>query len=200
MSGADWDRLTGLVAVQPSLMLVPSRLWTDMSTRLLEELIASTGQAWMQRSEALHRLLGHPVGQSAAIAACTDLVADSASQIFVEPMAVLDASAHPDASRHVLNQLTRPLNARSQYGALLACVRKLRDGHFTAEQQRRSWPPCCRNSCARRTPTRGPAPSSSNWSAGCRARCAPRPTGGCRGVWPRDRAGPSRRGWPPSRW
>jgi len=136
MSGADWDRLTGLVALQPSLMLVPSRLWTDMSARLLEEMVVATGQAWMERSEALHRLLGHPIGQSAAITACTDLVGDTSSQIFIEPMAVLDASAHPDASRHVLNQLTRPLNARSQYGALLACVRKLRDGHFTAEQQR----------------------------------------------------------------
>jgi hypothetical protein len=134
MSGADWDRLTSMLAVQPSLMLVPSRLWTDLSARLLEEMVVSGGQAWMQRSEALHRLLGHPVGQAAAVAACTDLVGDATSQVFIEPMAVLDASAHPEASRHVLNQLTRPLNARSQYGALLACVRKLRDGHFTPDQ------------------------------------------------------------------
>jgi hypothetical protein len=48
----------------------------------------------------------------------------------------MDATAHPDASKHVLAQLSRPTNDRTFYGALLACVRKVSDGHFTADEGR----------------------------------------------------------------
>jgi hypothetical protein len=41
-----------------------------------------------------------------------------------------------DASHHVLAQLACPTSDQSFYGALLACVRKVARGHFTAEQLR----------------------------------------------------------------
>ena len=134
MSGWNWDELTGLLSTVPMLLVVPSRMWTDIASRLLEEMVVSDGLAWMQRFEALNRLLGHPVGQQAAIAACVSHVADPANQEFVEPVSVLDESAHVDAGRHVLRQLTHPINERTRYGALLACIRKVRYGHFTPEQ------------------------------------------------------------------
>ena len=34
----------------------------------------------------------------------------------------------------MLNQLTQPTNSRSHYGALMACVRKVRDGHLSPDQ------------------------------------------------------------------
>ena len=61
---------------------------TDLATRLLGEMIASDGLAWMQRCEAMHRLLGHPVGQAAAVAACASLIADPSNQVFIETMVV----------------------------------------------------------------------------------------------------------------
>jgi hypothetical protein len=134
MGGNDWDELTGHLALRPATVLVPSRLWTDLSERLLGEMLVSDGLGWMQRSEALHRMLAHPVGQEAAVAACAGAIADPANTVFIEPMVVLDASLHADANRLVLSQLTRPTNRRTRYGALLACVRKVRDGHFDADQ------------------------------------------------------------------
>jgi hypothetical protein len=134
MTGADWDELTGHLAVRPSLILVPSQLWTDLAERLLAEMMVADGLGWMQRSEALHRLMAHPVGQAAAVAACANAIASPGNNVFIEPMAILDASLHPDANRLVLAELTRPTNVRTRYGALLACVRKVRDGHFNADQ------------------------------------------------------------------
>jgi hypothetical protein len=134
MTGADWDELTGLLAVRPMTVLVPSRLWTDVAERLLAEMMVADGVGWMRRSESLHRLMAHPVGQAAAVAACVSAVTAPGNNVFIEPMFVLHASMHPDANRVVLNQLTRPTNARTRYGALLACVRKVRDGHFSPEQ------------------------------------------------------------------
>jgi hypothetical protein len=134
MTGDDWDELTGHLAARPETVLVPSRLWTDLSERLLAEMMVADGLRWMRRSEALHRLMAHPVGQTAAVAACATAIADPTNNVFIEPMVVLDASLHADANRLVLNQLTRPTNSRTRYGALLACVRKVRDGHFSSEQ------------------------------------------------------------------
>jgi transcriptional regulator with XRE-family HTH domain len=134
MSGRDWDLLTGILSVMPEVVIVPRRIWGDIAERLLEETIVADGLPWMQRYEALNRLLGHPAGQEAAAAACMSLVADPTNQVFVEPVSVLDASSHPGASRLVLGQLTNPINERTRYGALLACIRKVRYGHFTTEQ------------------------------------------------------------------
>ena len=134
MTGADWDELTGHMSVRPDLMLLPSRSWTGLAQRLLAEMMVADGLGWMQRSEALHRLMAHPVGQAAAVAACADAIANPGNNVFIEPMAILDASLHPDANRLVLAELTRPTNVRTRYGALLASVRKVRDGHFNSDQ------------------------------------------------------------------
>jgi hypothetical protein len=134
MSGWQWDELTGQLSLIPAVVIVPRRLWADLADRLVEETVVSDGLAWMMRFEALNRLLGHPGGQQATIAALMSLVSDPTNQVFVEPVSVLDASSHPDAGRHVLGQLARPINERTRYGALLACIRKVRFGHFSPEQ------------------------------------------------------------------
>ncbi|MGW5670038.1 hypothetical protein [Micromonospora sp. NPDC003776] len=131
LTGVEWDELTRRLAAAPGMVITPHRVWADIAERLLSETIVADGIAWMQRYEALSRLLAHPVGQQAAVAACASLAADPTNQVFVETVSVLDASDHPDANRHVLQQLLHPTNERAQYGALLASVRKLRFGHFT---------------------------------------------------------------------
>ncbi|MDT5026021.1 MAG: hypothetical protein QOE61_2447 [Micromonosporaceae bacterium] len=134
MSGWSWDELTGQLSATPSIVMIPSRLWLDLAGRLLEEMIVADGLAWIQRFEAMNRLLGHPAGREAAVAACVAHIADPTNEVFVEPMALLDASSHPDAGRNVLHQLAHPTNERTRYGALLACIRKVRFGHFTPDQ------------------------------------------------------------------
>jgi hypothetical protein len=140
VTGADWDELTGYLAASPRHLITPRSAWSDLAQRLLVEMTVSDGVAWMQRHEAFNRLLTHPVGQPSAIAACASMAADRTSQVFIEAVSVLDISSHPDASRHVLHQLTNPVNARAQYGALLASVRKIRYGHFDEPQLRRLAP------------------------------------------------------------
>lgn len=131
VTGREWDELTRRLMAAPQVVISPQRAWTAIAERLLTETIVADGIAWMQRYEALSRLLTHPIGQQAAIAACANLAADRTNQVFIETVSVLDASDHPDASRHVLSQLVHPTNERAQLGALLASVRKLRFGHFT---------------------------------------------------------------------
>ncbi|NES28109.1 XRE family transcriptional regulator [Micromonospora terminaliae] len=139
VTGAEWDELTALVAGAGQVIL-PQSTWALLAERLLAEMIVADGVAWAQRYEALNRLLAHPLGQQPAVAACASLAADRSNQVFVETVSVLDASPHPDAAAHVIRQLINPTNDRAQYGALLACVRKVRYGHFTESQIRRLVP------------------------------------------------------------
>ena len=134
MTGAEWDELTSHLALSPQLLLVPSMIWERLAQRLVAEMIIADWVAWMQRFEALNRLLNHPVGQVHAIAACAALGADPANRVVVEVVSALDATRHPDAARHVLAQLVSPTSERARYGALLASVRKIRHRHFTLEQ------------------------------------------------------------------
>jgi hypothetical protein len=134
MTGAHWDELTGRISATPDLVLVPRRTWASLAERVLAEMIIADGVPWLQRFEALNRLLGHPVGQRAAVAALATAAADRTNEGFIETVCALDASRHPDASRHVLRQLVHPTNERARYGALLACVRKVKYGHFTDAQ------------------------------------------------------------------
>ncbi len=133
MSGWNWDELTAGLFALPRFFL-PGRLWTELANRLVDETIVANGVGWLQRFEALSRLLGYPPAQRFAIGACASIVRDPDNQVFIEPTSVLDVASHPDAAAFVLEQLINPVNERARYGALLACVRKLRYGHFTEEQ------------------------------------------------------------------
>ncbi|MGK5740034.1 hypothetical protein [Micromonospora sp. URMC 103] len=134
VTGSDWDELTATLAAAPRQVIAPRNAWRIMAERLLAEMIIADGLPWMQRHEAMHRLLSHPIAQQAAVAACADLAADGTGQVFVETVSILDGSPHPDASRHLLAQLVNPTNDRAQYGALLGAIRKLQYGHFTKPQ------------------------------------------------------------------
>ena len=134
MTGQDWDEVTREISAVPFFFISPGSTWAALAERLLQEQIVSDGVAWMQRFGALVRLLGHPVGQQPAIAACASLAADRANQVGIEVICALDVTGHPDASYHVLGQLACPTSDQTFYGALLACVRKVARGHFTAEQ------------------------------------------------------------------
>jgi hypothetical protein len=136
MTGQEWDELTREISAVPDFYICPSATWSTLAQRLLEEQIVADRVAWLQRFGALDRLLNHPVAQERAIAACADLAADQINQVGIEVICAMDVTAHPDASRHVLAQLTQPTSDMTFYGALLACVRKVGNGHFTPEEGR----------------------------------------------------------------
>ncbi|BCJ63050.1 hypothetical protein [Polymorphospora rubra] len=134
MTGPQWDELSVLISAQPNLIISPRSARDALADRLLHEMIVAHGLQWQQRFEAFNRLIAHPSCQQAAVAACAGHGNDPKNQVFIETLSALDGTAHPDASRHVLAQLHRPTNDRAFLGALLACARKIRFGHFTAEQ------------------------------------------------------------------
>jgi hypothetical protein len=136
MTGHEWDELTREISVVPNFYICPSATWTTLTQRLIEEQIIADRVPWLQRNGALGRLLNHPVAQESAIAACADLARDRINQVAIEVMCAMDVTPHPDASKHVLAQLSRPTSEMTFYGALLACVRKVRNEHFTPDEGR----------------------------------------------------------------
>ncbi|WP_439382843.1 hypothetical protein [Amycolatopsis lexingtonensis] len=134
LGSEEWDRLTELLAGRPQLILSPASTWQRLSERLLTEMCVADGVSWMRRAEAFHRLIVHPVGQRAAMAAAAAAAADTSAQSLIGTLGVFSASAHPDASSSVVRHLTDPLTDRTFYGALLTSVKKLRFGHFDDRQ------------------------------------------------------------------
>lgn len=129
----DWDQLTELVTVMPGLVL-RARDWTAVADRLLRELLIADRGLYLRRREAFQRLLVHPVGQTAAIAAAVSAGADRTGVGIIEALSALDGSRHPDAGQAIVRQLEHPSTASAQVGALQAAVRKVRFGHFDPHQ------------------------------------------------------------------
>jgi hypothetical protein len=133
MTAADWDDLSSLIASNPGLRL-RRREWEAISSRLLVETVSADGDAWKPRFEAFMRLLSHPDGQQAAIAACAAWARCRDNHAAIEVISLLDTCHHPDAASAVIGQLTSPVKDDVFAGALLACVRKVQEGHFSPEQ------------------------------------------------------------------
>jgi hypothetical protein len=136
MAGRDWDELTACLLAFPAAFVYPGTAWAELGERLLAELLITDGPAWLSRVEALARLLGHPRARPPAIAACASLAADTACQVVIEPLAILDQTTDQDASTHVLAQLANPSSDRALRGALLAAVEKTYRRHFRPAQLR----------------------------------------------------------------
>ena len=136
MSGADWDELTVLLTSFTNVVM-PGRLWDALAQRLLREQLISDGDFWRQRSESTHRLLWLPVSRPHVIAASAAVVRDPASQIVVEPLAILDVVDDPAAAELLVAQLADPANERALLGALLAGATKVRHRQFNPVQLRK---------------------------------------------------------------
>ena len=134
MTGAHWSELTELVQGRPALLLHPPRLWTEVADRLLGELVVAEGSDWLQRQEAMSRLLAHPDAGVHAVDACIGLAEDHRNPAVVEPLSLLDVTAHPDANRHVRATVAAADDGRALYGALLAAIRKIPAGHFGPDE------------------------------------------------------------------
>lgn len=133
MAGADWDELTALALAHPSMAQREDHL-ADAVRRLLPEVIISDGLSWMQRYEAFNRLLSHTSLSAEAVAALREVVDDGGIQSTVGTACMFDASATPEAARHVLRHLDQPRDDRVFKGSLMACVRKIKCGHFQGPQ------------------------------------------------------------------
>lgn len=134
ITAAEWDGAAGLISQSPGLWLRRGE-WDMISQRLLVETVAADGEAWKPRFEAFNLLLQHPGAQQSAVAACADWANCRDNRVFTETVSVLDGCSHPDAAAAVVSQLTAPTNDDAFAGALMACVRKVAEHHFTPSQR-----------------------------------------------------------------
>ncbi|MBB5874165.1 hypothetical protein F4553_007599 [Allocatelliglobosispora scoriae] len=130
LSGADWSSLTELVAARPQLELYPSKIWLAITDRLLDEMVDAVGIEWLQRQEAMSRLLRHPAARHDAVEGCIAHASDPTSLSIVEPLSLLNNTQDPVANRYVLRQLEHPDGERALEGALQAVIRKVSQQHF----------------------------------------------------------------------
>ncbi|MBL7254206.1 hypothetical protein [Paractinoplanes lichenicola] len=136
MGGPSWIELSDHVRAAPDLRLHPPRLWDAVSDRLLGELVVAEHCGWLQRQEALSRLLEHRWAGASAIGACIDLAEDS-TPVVIEPLSLLDSSPDLVAGRYIRQAVESPASDRALVGALLAASRKIRRRHFTHEDSSR---------------------------------------------------------------
>lgn len=134
MGGADWDELTGYLLAMPHIVLFPRDVWPRLAERLLAEMIIAESTGWLQRIEALSRLLKHPNGEAAVIQGCADLIEDGTNQVFIDPLTLLESSAHPEATGHLLRQIANPTNDNALRGAWYSAAEKIGRGHFSQSQ------------------------------------------------------------------
>ena len=135
MTGADWAELTEGVWAIP-LLLHPASLWDQLAVRLLAEMLIAEGTAWLNRCEAINRLLGHRDSTESVIEACTEIIDDHRSQVLIEPMALLELTPHPAAARHLLRHIEHPGGGHALRAAWWAVAEKAGRGHFSPEQLR----------------------------------------------------------------
>lgn len=134
MSGHNWDELSSNLSKLPSAFLYPRDAWSRIGERLLTELVRASGLGWLQRNEAIQRLIGHPYAQEQIIAACAALARDRSNQVYIEPTTILQVSPHPDAALHLMRQIIAPVTDQARSGAWLAAGEKLLLGHFSSHQ------------------------------------------------------------------
>ncbi len=137
LTGADWSSLTELVDARPQLELYPPKLWRDITNRILDEMVDAVGVQWLQRQEAMSRLIRHPAARRDAIAVCIAHASDPMSLSIVEPLSLLDNTSDPIANRYVLQQLEQPDGERALEGALHAVIRKVSQRHFQHQESLR---------------------------------------------------------------
>ncbi|MFJ1767909.1 hypothetical protein ACIOD2_46840 [Amycolatopsis sp. NPDC088138] len=132
VSGREWDDFSALVAQESAIVPVPRSAWSALLHRLMHEIICADGVHWMLRFEALNRLLAHPTIGALGVEALHETIEDRAVQSLVGTACLYDATAHRRASDDVVHYLEAPPDERVLKGVLMACVRKLHQGHFNA--------------------------------------------------------------------
>ena len=129
MTGGDW--LTLVTELEHfELVLLPTRHWTLLCERLVQELARTTGIDQLRRYEALSTLVAHPVGQRHVLHALGAWLTDDGVQVVTPMLGLLQQLEDPAASALVLKLLDSD-NKALALGAIQVAATKVARGHFT---------------------------------------------------------------------
>lgn len=128
MTGGDW--LTLVTELEHfELVLLPTRHWTLLCERLVQELARTTGVDQMRRYEALSTLVNHPVGQRHVLHALGAWLTHDDAQVVAPMLGLLQQLEDPAASALVLKLLDSDHKALA-LGAIRVAATKVARGHF----------------------------------------------------------------------
>lgn len=129
MTGGDW--LTLVTELEHfELVLLPTRQWSLLCERLVQELARTTGVDQLRRYEALNTLVSHPVGQRHVLHALGQWLTDDGVQVVVPMLGLLQRLEDPAASALVLKLLDAD-NKALALGAIQVAATKVARGHFS---------------------------------------------------------------------
>lgn len=132
-TGADWLRLGCQVASYPERFTMRRSTWHGLTTRLVEQVGRSFGNAWSTRYEAALLLARHPHGQSALVESFAALVDEPGSPMAVDHISLLQDAVGPEVNGLALRLLDAPPGPVFS-GALWVCGAKIARGHLSGPE------------------------------------------------------------------
>jgi hypothetical protein len=128
MTGGDW--LTLVTELEHfELVLLPTRQWSLLCERLVQELARTTGVDQLRRFEALSTLISHPVGERHVRHALGAWLTDQDVQVVSPMLGLLQQLEDPAANQLVIKLLDVDSKALS-LGAVQVAATKAARGHF----------------------------------------------------------------------
>lgn len=128
MTGGDW--LTMVTELEHfELVLLPTRQWSLLCERLVQELARTTGVDQLRRFEALSTLISHPVGERHVRHALGAWLTDQDVQVVSPMLGLLQQLEDPAANQLVIKLLDVDSKALS-LGAVQVAATKAARGHF----------------------------------------------------------------------
>lgn len=129
LTGLGWDRLSALLGDLPAALLLPDQ-WRDLIRRGLQEVDVSVRLQYLQREEALGRIVGHPRAGEPVVDLVWEVLNDPSAQVYSEAAALLPYCPHPRAVDMLTNIVRHPVNVHALRAGLFISSVMLRDGRM----------------------------------------------------------------------
>jgi hypothetical protein len=129
MSALDWDRLSDSLGRMPHAM-VRAGDWERLLRRGIEEVSLHLTLDFVQRSEAVARLAGHPRSGAIVAAMAEEVVAQPDAAFYNDTLSLLQFTAHPQALSMLFRQLREPTNSSSLRACLVVLTTLVRSGRL----------------------------------------------------------------------
>lgn len=129
MTGGQWDELSALLGELPATLML-NRDWQRLVRRGLHEMEVTVSLEYLQRSEAMARIAGHPRAGVAVTELVASTLSDPTAQVYSESAALLQCCDHPAVTTALLDVTRDPVNVNALRAALFAASTLIRARRF----------------------------------------------------------------------